>query len=127
MEENTHIDATAHVVDEPWGDGSWVVLGNGDPHVSRFLASCDAQDAVGDDHDLDDDRARATELARRWNAVPALEAERDALHAELVEWFVAGEAFEIPCSDEIGQRAIAATLALKARARAVLASKDGTQ
>ena len=63
---------TAHVVGEPWGDGTWVVLGNGDPHVSRFLAHCDAQDAVGEDHDPDDDRARATEIARRWNDAPVL-------------------------------------------------------
>lgn len=35
-----------HVVGPPWGIGDWVVAGNGDPHVSPFVATCDG-DGLG--------------------------------------------------------------------------------
>lgn len=36
-----------HTVDQPWGNGEWVIAGNNDPHAGKFI--CDCQPMTEDD------------------------------------------------------------------------------
>jgi hypothetical protein len=35
-----------HPVDTPWGNGEWIVAGNGDPHAGPMVCNCES---MGDD------------------------------------------------------------------------------
>lgn len=74
--ETTHwaFSAQAFVVDKPWGDGDWVVLGSPDPHQALVVADCSMiDDTQGDELPYTNAEA-AAELARRWNELAALRA-----------------------------------------------------
>lgn len=75
---NRAFGAQAFVVDRPWGDGDWVVLGSPDPHQATIVADCSMiDDTQGDELPYTNQEA-ATEVARRWNEVAALRASLDA-------------------------------------------------
>lgn len=74
------------VVASPWGDGSWVVLDNPDPHVGTFFADCENQ-AFAPDSDLENDKAqiRAETIVQMDRIICTLRA---ALVAGMTDEFV---------------------------------------
>lgn len=68
-----HLHETAYVVGQPWHDtGTFVVLGDEDPHLARFLCDTDSDlwDCPGDGRAID--QRHAEEIAKRWNEAPEL-------------------------------------------------------
>ena len=53
MSENKHTPEPWYVVDQPWGNGTWINSGSPDPHHEGFVADC--EDMNGD---VDKDTAR---------------------------------------------------------------------
>lgn len=69
---NNAFDAKAFVVDRPWGDGDWIVLGSPDPHQATIVADCSMiDDTQGEELPYTNAEA-AAEIARRWNEVATL-------------------------------------------------------
>lgn len=78
-----------HVVGAPWGDGTYVIAGNPDPHAGKFVADCQV---IDEDEISDEDRelyrrehANAAFIATAHNAWPALIARIQTLEQALVE------------------------------------------
>lgn len=61
----------AYVVDRPWADADYVILGSPDPHEGRLLAVCSEVDEEADIEEGDDwpydSKDAAREISRRWN------------------------------------------------------------
>ena len=85
-----HLHERAHVVGQPWNDtGTFVVLGDEDPHLARFLCDTDSDlwDCPGDGRSTD--QRHAEEIARRWNEWSELRKVVCAMAYELLtdqEW-----------------------------------------
>lgn len=79
----------AYVVDRPWSDGDYVIIGHPDPHEGRLLAVCTEVDTERDLEEGDEwpytaqDAAR--EIARRWNDVGNYQDASRVLEATLRE------------------------------------------
>jgi hypothetical protein len=69
----SHLDELWYVVDQPWGDGSWVIAGNPDPHIGKFVCCCedisliDFTDNYTDEDAKNDCRNRAYHIAEIHN------------------------------------------------------------
>ena len=49
MNDINMLDAEWFTVDQPWGDGDWIVAGNPDPHAGEFIVMCDPMIDVPED------------------------------------------------------------------------------